>query len=186
MEIKLWNLSVKNNDLAAYIERFQELTLLCSRMVPEEEDRIKSLMDQKLKGYAIRSVENRRKFENHQRDNRVQQQQPPFKRQNVGGSNVARAYTAGGNQARGKAYAIGRGDANSESNVVRGTFLLNNHYASVLFDLGADQSFVSTTSSTLLNVILDTLDVSYAVELADERISETNTVLRGFTIGLLG
>ncbi|GJY42010.1 hypothetical protein Tco_0429280 [Tanacetum coccineum] len=75
---------------------FQELILLYTRMVLEEEDRIESLMDQKLKGYAIRSAENKRKFEINQRDNRAQQ--PSFKRQNVGGSNVARAYTAGGNE----------------------------------------------------------------------------------------
>ncbi|GJX80007.1 putative reverse transcriptase domain-containing protein, partial [Tanacetum coccineum] len=67
-----------------------------------------------------------------------------------------------------------------------GTFLLNNYYAYVLFDLGADRSFVSTTFSTLLDMIPDTLDVSYVVELADGRISETNTVLRGCTLGLLG
>ncbi|GJU55520.1 putative reverse transcriptase domain-containing protein [Tanacetum coccineum] len=52
-------------------------------------------------------------------------------------------------------------------------------------DGGADQSFVSTTFSTLLEMILDTLDVSYAVELVDGRIFETNTVLRGYTLGLL-
>nr|GEW34951.1 putative reverse transcriptase domain-containing protein [Tanacetum cinerariifolium] len=66
------------------------------------------------------------------------------------------------------------------------TFLLNNHYAYVLFDSGADRSFVSTTFSTLLDIIPDTLDVSYAVKLTDERIFETNTVLRGCTLGLLG
>ncbi|GKD29455.1 putative reverse transcriptase domain-containing protein, partial [Tanacetum coccineum] len=85
-------------------------------------------------------------------------------------------------EARGKAYMLGRGDANPDSNVVKGTFLLNNHYASMIFDLGADRSFVSTTFSTFL----DTLDVSYAVELADEIIFETNTVLRGCTLELLG
>ncbi|GJT80055.1 putative reverse transcriptase domain-containing protein [Tanacetum coccineum] len=78
-------------------------------------------------------------------------------------------------EARGKAYVLGGGDANPDSNVVKGTFLLNNHYAYVLFDSGADQSFVSTTFSTLLDKIPDTLDVS-----------ETNTVLRGCTLGLLG
>ncbi|GJR80734.1 hypothetical protein Tco_0151519 [Tanacetum coccineum] len=36
----LENLTVKNNDWAAYTQRFQELTLLCTRMVPGEEDRI--------------------------------------------------------------------------------------------------------------------------------------------------
>ncbi|GKF16681.1 putative reverse transcriptase domain-containing protein [Tanacetum coccineum] len=89
-------------------------------------------------------------------------------------------------EARGKVYVLGGGDTNPDSNVVTGMFLLNNHYASVLFDSGADRSFVSTTFSTLLDMITDTLDVSYAVELADRRISETNTVLRSCTLGLLG
>nr|GFD32092.1 hypothetical protein [Tanacetum cinerariifolium] len=29
------------NDLTAYIQRFQELILLCTKMVPDEEDRVK-------------------------------------------------------------------------------------------------------------------------------------------------
>ncbi|GKF35946.1 reverse transcriptase domain-containing protein, partial [Tanacetum coccineum] len=65
-----------------------------------------------------------------------------------------------------------------EQYVVTGTFLLNNCYASMLFDSGADRSFVSTTFSALLDVAPTTLDTSYAVELADGRISETNIVLR--------
>ncbi|GJU90639.1 putative reverse transcriptase domain-containing protein [Tanacetum coccineum] len=108
---------------------------------------------------------------------------PKLKDQNRG--NKARNKNRVG-EARGKAYVLGGGDANPDSNVVKGTFLLNNHYAFILFDLGADRSFVSTTFSTLLDITLDTFDVSYAVELADERISEINTVLRGCTLGLLG
>ncbi|GJX20214.1 putative reverse transcriptase domain-containing protein [Tanacetum coccineum] len=92
----------------------------------------------------------------------------------------------GGNEATAKAYAIGGGGANPDSNVVTGTFLLNNCYASMLFDSGADRSFVSSTFSALLDVAPSTLDTSYAVELADGRISETNVVLRGCTLGLLG
>ncbi|GJX40668.1 reverse transcriptase domain-containing protein, partial [Tanacetum coccineum] len=308
MEIELWNLTVKNNDLTTYTQRFQELTILCTKAVPEEEDRVEryigglpdniqgnviaaeptrlqdavrianNLMDQKLKGYAVKNVENKIRLEVNQRDNHGQQ--PPFKRPNVRGQNVARAYTAGNNEkkpyngplpfcnkcklhhegpcivrcrkcnkvghltrdckvtisttstqrgqvvnqrvvtcfecgrqghyrsdcpklkdqnrgnkarnkngvgkARGKAYVLGGGDANPDSNVVKGTFLLNNHYAFILFDSGADRSFVSTRFSTLLDITPDTLDVSYTVELADERISETNTVLRGCTLGLLG
>ncbi|GKC62896.1 hypothetical protein Tco_1095494 [Tanacetum coccineum] len=80
-------------------------------------------------------------------------------------------------EARGKAYVLGGEDTNPDSNVFTGTFLLNNHYDSVLFDSGADRSFVSTTFSTLLDIILDTLDISYAVELADERTSEILTSL---------
>nr|GEU77986.1 putative reverse transcriptase domain-containing protein [Tanacetum cinerariifolium] len=89
-------------------------------------------------------------------------------------------------EARGKAYVLGIGDANLDSNVMKGTFLLNNYYAFVLFDSGADRSFVSTTFSNLLDVTPDALDVSYVVELADEIISKTNIILRGCTLGLLG
>ncbi|GJZ78754.1 reverse transcriptase domain-containing protein [Tanacetum coccineum] len=41
-------------------------------------------------------------------------------------------------------------------------------------------------SNTVTDIIPSALDVSYAVELADERTSETSTVLRGCTLGLLG
>ncbi|GJS08345.1 putative reverse transcriptase domain-containing protein [Tanacetum coccineum] len=283
MEYELWNLAVKNNDLASYTQIFQELTILCTKMVPEEEDQVEkfigglldniqgnvivaeptrlqdavcmanNLMDQKLKGYAIKNAENKRKFDNSQKDNSGQQ--PPFKRHNVGVQNVSRAYTAGNNEKRvyngtlplcnkckfhhegtctvrcgkcnkvvhltrdckainsttsnqracseseslnlfrvwkartlreGKAYVLGGGDVNPDSKVVTGTFLLNNHYASVLFDSGVDRSFVSTTFSTLLDIIPDTLDVSYSVELADGRVSETSTVVRDCTLGFLG
>ncbi|GJV07645.1 putative reverse transcriptase domain-containing protein [Tanacetum coccineum] len=126
MESELWNLTVKNNDLAAYTQRFLELTMMCTKMVPKEEDRVEkfigglpdniqgnvnaaeptklqdavrianNLMDQKLKGHAMKNAENKRRLEVNQRDNR--RQQPPFKRQNVGGPNVARAYTVGNNK----------------------------------------------------------------------------------------
>nr|GEY53368.1 hypothetical protein [Tanacetum cinerariifolium] len=92
----------------------------------------------------------------------------------------------GGNKAIAKAYAIGGGGTNLDSNVVTCTFLLNNCYASMLFDSGADRSFVSTTFSALLDVTPSTLDTSYAVELADGRIFKTNIILRGCTLGLLG
>nr|GEV20425.1 hypothetical protein [Tanacetum cinerariifolium] len=55
-----------------------------------------NMMDQKLKGYAIKNAENKRRFDNNPRDNRGQQQKP-FKRQNVNGQNVARAYMVGNN-----------------------------------------------------------------------------------------
>nr|GEX00565.1 putative reverse transcriptase domain-containing protein [Tanacetum cinerariifolium] len=90
------------------------------------------------------------------------------------------------NNALARAYAIGGGGANLDFNIVTGTFLLNNCYASMLFDSGAGRSFVSSTFSALLYVTPSTLDTSYAVELADGRISETNIILRGCTLGLLG
>ncbi|GKA50319.1 putative reverse transcriptase domain-containing protein [Tanacetum coccineum] len=49
------------------------------------------------------------------------------------------------------------------SNVVTSTFLLNNRYASILFDTGADRSFVSTAFSSLIDIILTTLDHGYDI-----------------------
>ncbi|GJV75107.1 putative reverse transcriptase domain-containing protein [Tanacetum coccineum] len=40
METELWNLAMKGNDLNAYTQMFQELILLCTRMVPDEENRV--------------------------------------------------------------------------------------------------------------------------------------------------
>ncbi|GJS77414.1 putative reverse transcriptase domain-containing protein [Tanacetum coccineum] len=88
----------------------------------------------------------------------------------------------GSDEAMARAYAIRGGGANPDSNVVTGTFLLNNCYASMLFDSGTDRSFVLSTFSALLDVAPSTIDTSYAVELVDGRISETNVVLRGCTL----
>ncbi|GJZ45636.1 putative reverse transcriptase domain-containing protein [Tanacetum coccineum] len=102
METVLWNLTVKGNDLTAYTQRFQELILLCTRMVSDEEDRVErfigglpiniqgnviaanlarlqdairianQFMDKKLQGYAARSIENKRRMESNPRDNHGQ------------------------------------------------------------------------------------------------------------------
>ncbi|GJR43835.1 putative reverse transcriptase domain-containing protein [Tanacetum coccineum] len=100
--------------------------------------------------------------------------------------NQNRGNKTGNNEAKAKAYVIGGGGSNPNSNVITNTFLLNNCYATILFDSGADRSFILTTFSALLDVILPTLDVSYVAELADGRISKTNVMLRGCTLGLLG
>ncbi|GKD08780.1 putative reverse transcriptase domain-containing protein, partial [Tanacetum coccineum] len=112
---------------------------------------------------------------------------PKLRNQNRGNKNGNKTENqTGGNEATTRAYVIGGGGANPDSNVVTVTFLLNNYYASMLFDSGADRSFVSSTFSALLNVAPSTLDTSYAVELTDGRTSETNVVLNGCTLGLLG
>ncbi|GKB47085.1 putative reverse transcriptase domain-containing protein [Tanacetum coccineum] len=79
--------------------------------------------------------------------------------------NQNRGNNTGSNKATTKAYAIGGGGANSDSNVVTCTFLLNNCYASMLFDLGADRSFVSSTFSVLLDVAPSTLDTSHPFDI---------------------
>ncbi|GJV41518.1 putative reverse transcriptase domain-containing protein [Tanacetum coccineum] len=59
-------------------------------------------------------------------------------------NNNNRGNQVGGGNAPAKVYAVGHAGTNPDSNIVTGTFLLNNSYAFVLFDTGADRSFVST------------------------------------------
>ncbi|GJS15178.1 putative reverse transcriptase domain-containing protein [Tanacetum coccineum] len=72
---------------------------------------------------------------------------------------------------RGRAYVMRTDDPQQNPNVVTGTFLINDHYASILFDLGAEKSFVSTTFTPFINIAPAALDTSYDVELADGKLS---------------
>ncbi|GKA38954.1 putative reverse transcriptase domain-containing protein [Tanacetum coccineum] len=77
---------------------------------------------------------------------------------------------AGNGNVVARAYGVGTVGTNPNSNVVTGTFLLNNRYASILFDTSVDRSFVSTAFSSLIDIIPTILDHDYDVELADGRI----------------
>ncbi|GJV16672.1 putative reverse transcriptase domain-containing protein [Tanacetum coccineum] len=84
-----------------------------------------------------------------------------------------------------RAYAVGAVGTNPNANVVTGTFLLNNHYASILFDTGVDRSFVYTAFSSLIDIIPITLDYGVDVELGDSRIIRVNILIRGCTLNFL-
>ncbi|GKF11783.1 putative reverse transcriptase domain-containing protein, partial [Tanacetum coccineum] len=71
-----------------------------------------------------------------------------FKRDCPKLKNNNRGNQAGNVNALVKVYVVGRAGTNPDSNVMTSTFLLNNCYASVLFDTGADRSFVSTAFSS--------------------------------------
>ncbi|GJV78247.1 putative reverse transcriptase domain-containing protein [Tanacetum coccineum] len=69
-------------------------------------------------------------------------------------------------------------------NVVTGTFLLNDHYACILFDSGAEKSFVSSAFTHFIDIAPATLNTSYEIELADGKVVSTNTILRSCTLVL--
>ncbi|GKB76206.1 reverse transcriptase domain-containing protein [Tanacetum coccineum] len=115
LEIELWNLRVRGNDVAAYTQCFQELALMCTKFLADETEKVdkyisglpdnihgnvmsvrpktfddaielaNDLMDQKLRTYAERQNENKRKADDSSRNN-----QQPYKKQNVD-----KAYTVG-------------------------------------------------------------------------------------------
>ncbi|GJR19766.1 putative reverse transcriptase domain-containing protein [Tanacetum coccineum] len=218
LEIKLWNLKVKGNDVPTYTEGFQELTLIYTKFVANETEKVDkyiSVLPNKIYG-NVKQFDNKRKADDSSRNNHGHQQQP-FKRQNVakfynmgtgekkpssGNTNVAN--TQKGNRANpkgngcfecgapghfkrdfGNAKKKGNASRDPDSNVVPGTFLLNNRYASILFDTGADRSFISTAFSSLINIAPTPLENSYDVELADGKIVGVETIMRGCTLNFL-
>nr|GFA84689.1 hypothetical protein [Tanacetum cinerariifolium] len=116
LEFELWNLKLKGTDVIGYNQHFQELALLCIRMFPKESDKIEryigglpdminrsvvaskpktmqeviemgtKLIDKKIRTFAERQTENKRK----QDDNNNQAQQQPLKKQGM-----SIAYTTG-------------------------------------------------------------------------------------------
>ncbi|GKE01263.1 putative reverse transcriptase domain-containing protein [Tanacetum coccineum] len=91
----------------------------------------------------------------------------------------------GNGNAPAKVYVVGNAGTNPDSNVVTRMFLLNHRYASILFDTGADRSFISTTFSSLIDITPTTLDHFYDVELADGKIIRINTIILGCTLNFL-
>ncbi|GKB12349.1 putative reverse transcriptase domain-containing protein, partial [Tanacetum coccineum] len=285
MENEFWNLKVKEYNMVAYNQRFNELALMCPRMVEQESAKIdayirglsdnikgevtsskptnlneavcmahklmeQKLMEQKLQARNERILEgNKRKWENFQsgnnsgkrnhKDNSCQSSQNNQKQGNARAMTTApnegkvssgslpvceRYFTrhvgqctikchkcgkighkaryckeknvaTGANaqlkvkqeevgEARGRAYAIK--DAEPQGlNVVTSTFLLNNRYASVLFDSGSNRSFVDTRFSSMLDIDPVKINTSYEVELSDRRVVSTNTVLKGCNLNLV-
>nr|GEZ92808.1 hypothetical protein [Tanacetum cinerariifolium] len=216
LEIELWNLKVKENNVSAYIERFQELTLICTKFIANETKKIdkyvngltdniyesvkdskpktsdetielaNNLMDKKLHTYAERQSNNKRKADESFRNSHGH-----FARdcRSSGNANVANAQRNNGANPKGNGcfecgatglfkrdcpklknkdgekwnalgwvYAVGNAEKSGnasrhlDSNVVTGTFLLKTRYASILFDTGADRSFISTAFSSLIDI----------------------------------
>nr|GEV54003.1 hypothetical protein [Tanacetum cinerariifolium] len=86
--------------------------------------------------------------------------------------------------ARTRAYVVVE-NPQQNPNVVTSTFVLNDHYACILFDSGAERSFVSTEFTPFIDIALATLNTSYEVELADGQVVSTNTILRSYTLVLI-
>ncbi|GJX95512.1 putative reverse transcriptase domain-containing protein [Tanacetum coccineum] len=87
--------------------------------------------------------------------------------------------------AQGRVYMLRDKNAHQDPNVVTGMFLLNQHLARVLFDSGADKSFISTSLASMLNIPPITIDTFYDIKMADGNLVSTNTVIQGCTLTLL-
>ncbi|GKD23173.1 putative reverse transcriptase domain-containing protein, partial [Tanacetum coccineum] len=91
-----------------------------------------------------------------------------------------------GNQARGRAFMLGAEEAHQDPNIVTGTFTLNNHFVTTLFDSGADYSFVSTTFIPLLGLEPSNLGFRYEIEIASGQLVEIDKVIKGCKLEIEG
>ncbi|GKD76121.1 putative reverse transcriptase domain-containing protein, partial [Tanacetum coccineum] len=90
------------------------------------------------------------------------------------------------NQVRGRAFMLGADEARQDPHIVTCTFTLNNHFATTLFDSGADYSFVSTTFIPLLGIEPNELGFRYEIEIANGQLVKINKVIKGCKLEIKG
>nr|GFA20508.1 hypothetical protein [Tanacetum cinerariifolium] len=175
IETEMWNLKVKSTDVASKSKTMQEVIEFTTE-----------LMEDKTRAYAERQADNKRKSEDIDLGLYVPSEitimkgngcfecgaQGHFKRNYPKLKNNDCGNQAGNNRAPARVYVVGNAGANPD-NVGARTFLLNDHCALILFDTGADKSFVSTAfklGSFDVIVGMDWLKTYHAVIVCDEKI----------------
>ncbi|GKD27205.1 reverse transcriptase domain-containing protein, partial [Tanacetum coccineum] len=203
IEEELYNLTVKGNDLKHYARRFQELIILCPNMVPNTEKLLEAfigglpqsiegnvtasrpqtleesiniaqrLMDQVTKHTPMQvSSDHKRKF-NDQRT---------FNNNNNSRNNNSRNYR---NTNTNNRYNNHQLQQNRRQEAVRAYAATSSENNRVLFDSGADRSFISISLASMLNIPSITINTFYYIEMADGNLVSTNTVIKGCTLTLL-
>nr|GEV20587.1 hypothetical protein [Tanacetum cinerariifolium] len=114
-----------------------------------------------------------------------QAQRPGKNRPNqVVANNEGQGRGNNGNQSRG--FMLGAEEACQDPNIMTGTFTLNDHYATTLFDSGTGYSFVSTTFIPLLGIEPNDLGFSYEIEITSRQLVKINKVIRGCKLEIEG
>ncbi|GJZ11608.1 putative reverse transcriptase domain-containing protein [Tanacetum coccineum] len=191
LEIELWNLKVRGNDVTAYTQYFQELALMCTKFLADETEKVdkyisglpdnihgnvmsarpktfddaielaNDLMDQKLRTYVERQNDNKRKADDSSRNN---QQQQPYKKQNV-----SRAYTPG----LGACYECGN------------TGHIKKNYPKLKNHKNGNGNGVAQGRAYALGGRDASLNSNVITELANGKIIGVNTIIRGCTLNFM-
>ncbi|XP_071715089.1 uncharacterized protein [Rutidosis leptorrhynchoides] len=88
--------------------------------------------------------------------------------------------------ARGRAFNINFSEARHDPKLVTGTFLLYNQRVYVLFDSGADRSFVSRDFCHNLKNVVSSLENLYSIELGNGNLMSADKVYCDCTLTLAG
>nr|GEX93079.1 reverse transcriptase domain-containing protein [Tanacetum cinerariifolium] len=189
LETELWNHAMVRASHAAYTDRFHELARLVPHLVTPKGKRI----ERGNGGEPSKDRNEREDNKRTRTENAFATTFNPIGRENTGTvpkcttcnthhspkapwpggnrPNQALAINEGqghgkqGNQVRGRAFILGAGEARQDPNIVTSTFTLNDHYATTLFDSGADYSFVSTTFIPLLGIEPSDLGFNYEIKI---------------------
>ena len=86
--------------------------------------------------------------------------------------------------ATGRVFALGAREAIADQRCVTGTFLINNTYATILFDSGAEQSFINHKFRQLLTQKSEPLKSKYIVAMANGHLECTQEILNNCTLTL--
>ncbi|GJX99258.1 putative reverse transcriptase domain-containing protein [Tanacetum coccineum] len=209
-EDEFYHLTVKGNDLKTYVRRLHELATLCPTMVLDSEkmmevfiERLPRSIEWNVTAFKPQTLEEAINIAQRLMDQVCHLTKNCRNKGPVTGSNVlpvivtCHAYREKGhyanqrrkttnNNAHERAYMLRDKNAHQDPNVVTGMFLLNQHLARVLFDFGADKSFVSISLASKLNIPPITIDTFYNIEMADGIQGATLTLLiQPFKIDLM-
>ncbi|GJU37269.1 putative reverse transcriptase domain-containing protein [Tanacetum coccineum] len=89
-------------------------------------------------------------------------------------------------ETKGAKLGVGHSCWEQRKLAMMGTFTLNNHFATTLFDFGADYSFVSTTFIPLLGIKPSELGFRYEIEIASGQLVEIDKVIKGCKLEIEG
>ncbi|GKD41932.1 putative reverse transcriptase domain-containing protein, partial [Tanacetum coccineum] len=91
-----------------------------------------------------------------------------------------------GKRAMGRAFNVNVNavEALQDPKVVTGTFSLNDHFATVLFDFGADFSFISIEFVPLLNVKPSIVNPGYVIKVVDGKKEEVDRIIHDYKLEL--
>ncbi|GJW29880.1 putative reverse transcriptase domain-containing protein [Tanacetum coccineum] len=171
LENEFWNHKMVGANHAAYTDRFHKLVKLVPHLVTPELSRIKSkIVEESGKlGGSWKDNKKGKMGTDHFRNTCLKMNRAPRQAGNQLASEGSRNNQSNGNQVRGRAFNVNVNamEAVQDPNVVTGTFSLNDHFVTVLFDSGADFSFISTEFAPLLNVRPSIVNPSYVIEVAD-------------------
>ncbi|GJR97297.1 reverse transcriptase domain-containing protein [Tanacetum coccineum] len=215
MENELWNLKVKEYNMVAYTQIFNELALMCPRMVKPESVKIDAYirgLTDNIKGEvtfsrptnlneAVRMAHKLMEQKLQARNERIlegnKRKWENFQSGN-GSVNVRTSATSverlGTKRGIARKRMLPRVQTLSlfglvmivVTKVIRGTDAQRKLRKRKLEKLVAELlSFVDTRFSSMLDIDPVKIDTNYEVELADGRIVSTNTVLKGCTLNLV-